>query len=151
MKKLYVAHILALFMLFFLGTYFLNAYYNMQLVDVTQRIGLVERVDYGQPGKYYGICSLFFFAFSIIVGLQTMPRLRKTGAVLILGGFAFIGWSCLVIASPGHININEFFPAWVAYIVIAIGLSIYGILVIDKVELINTNFDDQLLDDNEIL
>lgn len=148
MKKLYLLHILAMIALFFLGTHFLAEYMGvmgkMATEDITGSLG--SELDYGIPSQNYAICSLFFFAISILVALRTIPRMRKTGGILLFGAIAYIAWSFLIISTPRSINISETFPAWIAYIVVAIVLSIIGILRIDAAPLPVVHYEDQILD-----
>lgn len=147
MKKLYQLHIVALIILGLLGIYFVNGYYNA-MADWFKAIGEVdlESTNYKSYGRNYGICSLFFFALSFVVGVKTWSRLRKTGGLLVVGSIFFFLWSLGMIESPGAIGVHEVYPAWVAYIIVAIGLSWIGIKQYDTVQVKSYGQED-VLDD----
>ena len=72
--------------------------------------------------------------------------MRKTGGILFFGAIGYAAWSLLIISSPESIGIHETFPAWIAYIVVAIVLSVIGIFRIDAAPLPVVHYDDQILD-----
>ena len=138
MKRLYAIHIIAMLVLFVVVLYFLRQYVNVRMTG---------SADYGKPSLGLGICSLFFFAFSIFVGLKTVLRLRKTGGLLLAGAGGFFFWSGVMISSPKHISVAEVYWAWYAYIIVAIGLSVIGARKFDKAPLPIASYEDQILDD----
>lgn len=148
MKKLYLLHIVAMIALFFLGTHFWAEYVKIMSQLTTENItsDLNLNLDYGIPSRNYALCSLFFFAISILVALRTIPRMRKTGGLLFFGAIGYVAWSLLIISTPKNIGIHEIFSAWVAYIVVAIILSIIGIFRIDTAPMPVVHDDEQILD-----
>ncbi len=107
----------------------------------------LEESGYRIPSFMYGAISAIFFGCTLLLGIQTRRRMPKTGTLLLLGGGAFMLWSLLMTQSPGHISVNEVFPAWVLWMVVAVVLNGIAYVRIDQAPILKNDFDDDILDD----
>ena len=142
MRTLHLLHIIVLFILFGFDLYYIRQY---RLAVARMELLGIESSSYGVPSFEYGIISLIVFVCTTALGIWTRKRLPKTGNLLLLGGTGYSLWSCIMIASPRHISVQEIFPAWCIWIVLAIVLSGIGYLRADNV--IEQFYDDDILDD----
>lgn len=151
MKGLYLFHVFSLVVFLFLGSYFmyelagiLEESKNGKLVDIW---GMRYWFRAKFATRVMCIFSLFLFAFSVFVGLKTSVVFQKTRLMLILGGIGFFIWSIKMMTYPSENSIEDVFFAWLAYISVAIGLSIYWFWNYEKVSKLRIDYKDDILDD----
>jgi hypothetical protein len=153
MKLLYLFHVISLILLLFIGYSFIA---ELRSILENPPVGeelitnwdlMIHRTRSRFLVRFYGICSLFIFAFSVFVGWKMIAKLEKTGGLLLLGSLSGLLGTILMIKSPDDILLERVFPAWAIYAVIAICLSIYGALKYEKTPDIRTYSKDEILDD----
>ena len=146
LKILHISHGLAMIFLLGIGLYYL--YKPIPSTNLNWEQGQRLASFYISPSYEYGVISCIIFFLTTLLGITTIKKMPKSGGLLVLGGATFAFWAGIIVYSTSHISINEVFPAWVLWIIIAILLN--GIVYLRVHSIPEVFFDNDDILDNPI-